>query len=286
MVTDGMPAEIAVSGQDEGSVEGFITRFVEGMTMLGRGLTAAAALGLLAWGGTARASDLVPLTGDGGAVTMTLGGVAGETDADTELVHGYHRGFYGYRGFYGGHYRPAFYGGYYRPAFYGGYYRPAFYGGFYGYRPAFYGGFYGYAFPRIYCAPPVYYYYPPVYCAPIGFSVTMGPTSQLLATPPAYNGAPPGPAPGVVPPMQEPNGTFDYNGGPQKPVPLPGANPAPAKAPPRSTVPLEGRLVSVPAPAPPSRFAYPAYGERPAPTSFAVDRTVQATGTTAKKASR
>jgi hypothetical protein len=47
-------------------------------------------------------------------------------------------------------------------------------------------------------------------------------------------------------------------------------------------VPLEGRLVSIPATQQPSRFAYPAYGEQSGPTSFATDRTVP----TAKKASR
>jgi hypothetical protein len=77
------------------------------------------------------------------------------------------------------------------------------------------------------------------------------------------------PAGSTVPQMPAPRdlGTqsYPYDGGPQAPVPMPGnngVNPpvAPTRTPPVATVPLEGRLVSLPGPA--QRLSYPAYGER------------------------
>jgi len=91
----------------------------------------------------------------------------------------------------------------------------------------------------------------------------------------------------VQPPVQ--NGTFPYNGGPVNPVPLPGDPPLPTKDP-RGTVPLEGKLVSLPRETfggvgpvvtpeiqklsyvslrtsqlttTPTSYSYPAYGEQP-----------------------
>src|SRR5581483_8202620 len=68
------------------------------------------------------------------------------------------------------------------------------------------------------------------------------------------------PAPADVLPEQDvPRGpSFEYNGGPVNPVPMPGAGPEPMKQRP-ATVPLEGRSVSAPPRTP--RPAHPAYGE-------------------------
>jgi hypothetical protein len=60
-----------------------------------------------------------------------------------------------------------------------------------------------------------------------------------------------------------PNGTsFPYNGGPANPVPqiVPAPPPNPTRQP-AGTVPLDGKLVSVPAKKPAEKFAYPAYGD-------------------------
>jgi hypothetical protein len=66
--------------------------------------------------------------------------------------------------------------------------------------------------------------------------------------------------------------TYPYDGGPRAPVPMPKADdqtPPPPRPMPPSSVPLEGRTVSLPGK---TQFAYPAYGEEPRVTNFASDR--------------
>jgi len=234
-----------------------------------------------------------------------------DNDGDTDLVvwrGGYrHGGGYGYRGGYGG-YRGGYYGGYrgygyggyagYRGGYYGGY-RGYGYGGGYGYGYGGYasyygggyygGGYYGgyrpyyhhhhhhpYHWRISYSVPSSYYICTtqdtlvpaPVYVAPVLQSQYLQP--QVLPTPnavPAPNG----------------NQTYPYDGGPPAPVPVPGqADPTPAAQP---TVPLTGKIVSLPRestsgstqytthlvsspaqPAATSSYSYPAYGEQSLPS--------------------
>jgi hypothetical protein len=78
------------------------------------------------------------------------------------------------------------------------------------------------------------------------------------------------------------DGTYFYDGGPAHPTPLPGQDSGPGIEK-RPTVPLDGRLVSIPSQ--PARYAYPAYGEtapapappRPTPLKIASNPTAQTT---------
>src|SRR5207237_564538 len=71
--------------------------------------------------------------------------------------------------------------------------------------------------------------------------------SQKPVMPPAGNGN---------------NGPYQYDGGPLQPMPmpLPSDGPDPTFQPKRPVVPLDGKLVSIPAKAP--AITYPAYGEQ------------------------
>jgi len=216
---------------------------------------------------------------------------------------GYGRGYgYGYgRGFYGSYYRPFIsigiggygYGGY----GYGGYYQP--YYGVSSYSSYYYPSYYSSYYPGYYSYPS--YSYAPIY-APCSTTVTEVTTAPQVVTvtpsTPSYSVAPSTsysqiPAPRVLAPAGD--GTFPYDGGPRNPLPMPGpdgdANPMSA---PRKTVPLDGRLVSLPkqttggvtpvgdffvslrtdaasqpvridGPATPSRYTFPAYGEQNLP---------------------
>jgi hypothetical protein len=237
--------------------------------------------------------------------------VPGLDDLDeTQTVHGWRRGFYG-RSFYGGFYRPYYSSFYYRP-----YYYPRFYGSSFGfaYSRPFYSSFYapyynfgygsfGYGFnyyrPYVYSSfysSPSFYYSPYYYC-PIGDSVPAmpyatgnGPAYTVLT--PYRNSSPSYPnetmpySNGTAPRSNgsaAPEPTYPYNGGPQNPVPMPDARPAtPQSAPPRPTVPLEGRAVSLPREQ--HKYTYPAYGE--GRTSFAEDRVLPVTNPSTQRASR
>jgi hypothetical protein len=270
------------------------------------GAAALAGMGLLVAGSARASDDLVPLKGDGDAVTMTLG--SSGDDADTELLsrrggggfsRGFHGGFHGgfNRGFHGGfnrgfhgNFHRGFHGGFnrnffwasYRPWWYGGFYRPYWNTAFY--RPYWYGGFY----PAYYSTPSVYPLYSSYAAYPCN-GTDVGTTETLQApsggrpgsgfyTDPNYNPNANPSQPGAPPPMPPADpgaGFYPYDGGPQNLVPMPGgngnANPisAPAKKP--ATVPLEGRLVSLPAQGggQTQRLNYPAYGEG---STFAIDR--------------
>jgi hypothetical protein len=266
------------------------------------GAAVVAALGLWASPAWAQFSDVKTLR-LGDVPTIKLGKAG--PNADTELVRsygghhgGYHGGYRsnyygGYRGYYGG-YR-GFYGGYhnyYRPYYAG--FRP-YYGG-YGYRNFYYpryslyaslfgyGYGYGYGYrPYAYYAPPVYYYDPSCYY-PTGLTTsTFSTYSPVMPLTSQYESGyvpqgTPVPQPGsaedrgvpVPKPGSAEDGTFPYDGGPSSPVPMPKADPVPSRDPVRPAPKPEGRIVSLPAPTTP--FAYSAYGEKTAPTSFAQDR--------------
>ena len=225
---------------------------------------AALATGVLMAGvGVASASDTIRLGGPSAQSTI-------EGDVDTQLVrggfhghaghfhghaghfHGHaghfhgHAGFHG-RGFFGaGFYRPYYYASYYRPYFYGSYYNP------YYYTPYYYG---------------TNYYYP---CA----GDSLPPATTLEASGYYQASAPQQYAPQA--PING-NGTFQYDGGPRSPIPMPipAQESNPAKTP-RGIIPIDGRLVSlptqatggvsvplthVPAKTSAPRVTYPAYGE-------------------------
>ena len=94
-------------------------------------------------------------------------------------------------------------------------------------------------------------------CAPISLNVP----SASLSIPrrPADARLETIPAPRRSRPAQ-PDGTFQYDGGPTSPVPMPQAGPEPSRTSPRTIVP-EGRVVSLPAKTP--KYSYAAYGEKP-----------------------
>jgi hypothetical protein len=229
------------------------------MTMRNLVWAALATALLLAGFGVASASDTIRLGGPSAQSTI-------QGDVDTELVrwrnHGY-GGFYrgGYGGFYRGGYGRGYYGGgYYRPYYYSSYYRPYYYSSYY--RPYYYGSYY---------RP----YYNSTYYYPIAMDSVSPPVTMLQGN--AYYQAP---APQQYGPLMPPingNGTFQYDGGPRSPIPMPSPDPEtnPAKTP-RGIIPIDGRLVSMPTqatggvsvpfthvPASTSvpRVTYPAYGE-------------------------
>ena len=241
-----------------------------------------AALAVLAVGvGTraARADDVIRLGLNQGAPTVTLD-LNADKEAETQAAF-WHGGGY-YRG-YGSFYRPSYYGGfgyssYYRPSYYGGfgyssYYRPSYYygGGFgyssYYYRPSYYYG--GYS--SYYYQPSYYYggystYYSPYYC-PISMNVDVSSSAAV----PGGTYVPPlprmDPLPQTTTPMQPlpqgkpSDGTYQYDGGPSNPVPLPQDGAQPQKNPNKGFVPGEGRLVSLPLGSPTPKYSYPAYGD-------------------------
>jgi hypothetical protein len=100
-------------------------------------------------------------------------------------------------------------------------------------------------------------------------SIPMAP----LGTP--LNGASQPPYTNINPPQAPRDGTYPYDGGPNKAVPNPKEKPR--------TAPLEGRTVSLPKTA---KWAYPAYGESARRTSSTKDGTVLTRGETKKPATR
>jgi len=268
--------------------------------LLTAGLLAAA--GLLAGSASSQAGDVFRLAIPAGDDTPTM--KLGEVDASADTLDvwrggfhggfrggfggfrggfgGFRGGFGGYRGFYGGGYR-GFWGGGYRGFYGGGYgYRP-WYGSWYGYQPYYYGG-YGYA------GYPLYYgsYYGGCYpiagispdTATTTFSLQLGSTAlraQLQPGPSAAvqaapSGSAPYPAPSNSAPPAPNAGTYEYDGGPRAPIPLPKGEPATPRTDPvpmntQPAVPLEGRSVSIPAVVRTTpKYTYPAYGEQPRST--------------------
>jgi len=293
------------------------------MTMRSFGLALlAAGLVALAGSGTVRAdNDTIRL---GTAASGAAGGAS--VDVDTTLVYwrGGHWGYgggWGHRGYGGGWagYRP-FWGGYhrafYRPFWGGGYgyrpfYRPYVYGGYYQYggysQPCYGSGYYSGGYSQPYYGSSYYSggYYPCVgqtvspavvvaqlplpvqYATPtslpyVQYGAPTSPPYQVLSAPQLL------PRPAGVPVQPGPDATFQYDGGPAAPLPLPGAEQVDPASGPRPAVPLQGKLVHVqkqttggstqftthyvslggtpPAAATaPRTYTYPAYGETPLP---------------------
>ncbi len=257
---------------------------------LAAGLVACAALALA---GDARAGgDDIPLSMPGGADAATLDRDAPDADSDADIHfvqyrggrgyggyrggyggyrggyggyrggYGGYRGYYGgYRGYYGGYrgyYRPYYYGGYrgyYRPYYYGGYYRPYYY-------PRYYGGYgYGY-YPSSYYYPGYYISSYPAYYPAVSYygSSFYFPCDGVEGVARTLPGAPA--MPGADEKLAPVPGTFDYDGGPKNPVPLPKTDEGPVKgtSPDRAKAGTELLVSQTTAPA--GRWVYPGYGEK------------------------
>jgi len=188
---------------------------------------------------------------------------------------GYHHAYYGgYRPYYGGGYG---YGGGYRGGYYGGYARSYYGGGYYGgggyvqpyygggyVQPYYGGGYYGGGYVQ-----PYYGGYSGGYCyyggdaadrdAPainLGGAPVAQPQGPVTVGPAAQIGQP---RPVAVQNPQAP-GTFNYDGGPAAPVPVPAVDPnaAPRPAPGSDDLPIA--LPGKPEPAKP--YTYKAYGQK------------------------
>jgi len=244
------------------------------------------------------------------APTVSLKADLADLDADTVLAfhrggfHGGYRGGYGgYRGGYYGGYRGGYAGGYRHYGGYYGGYSPRFYGGYYGgyssryyggYYPRYYGGYYGGYYPRYYG----YYggyssYYPCVYyyssgsvivttCLPRTAVVQNGtlPPNGSALPPPSGNSNGPRPngsvppngssVPGGPPPGDMGNGTFQYDGGPTEPIPMPNSGTGAPMVEPRGPIVDYDLLVKYTQSAKTGtstptkgKWVYPAYGETP-----------------------
>jgi hypothetical protein len=216
-----------------------------------------------------RAPSARDLDIDAGAKIRTLQLDNYQNDSDTHLVWGCRRwGWGGYCRPWGwGYYRPWGWGGYCRPWGWG-YYRPWGWSGYCGpYATYYYAPYYGFV--------PGYYYYwgcaadesdltVPLQTLAIKLRTVSSESNGMAALPPSpYRGViePRTTRDATAPPtgyLLEPR-TYPYDGGPRDPVPMPQGEPKVKPAPP--TVPLEGRVVSVPA-RQPSKFVYRAYGEK------------------------
>jgi len=213
-------------------------------------------------------ADTLEVWGRGGGFRGGFGGFRGGFGGYRGGFGGYRGGFGGYRGgFVGfGGYRGGFYGGYrgfagyrgYYPSYYGGYY-PSYYGGYngcYSY-PSYYGYSYSY-YPR-YCSYPVYSY--GVYASPCSLSVTI-PAMPRVVGPTLSTPAVPAAPETVAPPAG--NGTYQYDGGPASPVPMPPPEETPTRGAPRKPAVYDEVMVSMPADQPSTgKWVYPAYGETP-----------------------
>jgi len=173
---------------------------------------------------------------------------------------------YGYRPYYSSYgYRP-YYSTYSYGQYYNSYYGNSYYGNGYGY---------GYGYPAYY---PSYSYCAPYYGASYGYYPIAG--DVQVGVQPAYR-----PAVTVIPTQPQPynptqipmppadGGTYPYDGGPVNPIPLP-KNPGGVYQP-GTPVVGDGRIVGLPAnqkATSGSGFAYPAYGDNSAPTTFATSR--------------
>ena len=106
---------------------------------------------------------------------------------------------------------------------------------------------------------PVVYYAEPSYVAPTGFSLRVPFVSLNIARSPRV--AVPQQSEPIAAPrpsMPRPNdGTFQYDGGPANPVPMPQVEPAPSR---KTPVIPEGRVASISAKS--VKYSYPAYGEK------------------------
>ncbi len=225
-----------------------------------------AGLALLAGAAFVQADDVVRL---GGSFLA---------DDDTHLVyrrghgfhghHGYrghgwghfgHRGHYGHYGHYGHRhfgYRSHYgygWGGYHRPYYSSFYHRP-----YYSYsRPYFYSSYAYYPYRSYaYYSSPAYYFIDP--CAAEVPAMPEATTLGSSAFEPRPDELRPERAGPVMPPVDEGNGTYRYDGGPRQRVPMPDAGPA--SKPVSPALPRDFKLVSQPAN---PKYTFAAYGETP-----------------------
>ncbi len=220
-----------------------------------------AALSLIPFTGwtTARAEDPIPAEDQysGGAADRTL---EFDGDSTTETARWYRRGFY--RGSYGFRYRPYYS---YRPYYYGySYYSRPFY------QPYYRGYSYYYSYRPYYYYRPYSYYSYYSYCG--GTSVLPSVIVASCFCAPADDT---GQAPDSSrPPVVEEKKTYEYDGGPKNPPPMPKdsngnkTEPKPTSQPPRPTVPLRGRFVSLPSPIAPEYAPEPPVRPEPAPVYY------------------
>ncbi len=162
-------------------------------------------------------------------------------------ISGY-RGVYGYRGYGYGRYGYGRYGYGYGRYGYGGYYpgwglASYWWPGYsYGYYP-----YYSYYYPSTYYVYPDYYYYPSVsYSYPSTVIPSMPPAGTSL-----YSAPPPVSQPPSVP------STFEYDGGPKLPVPLPPGEEKMTRLPNHPTL-----ITDLAVSAKSGKWNYPAYGEK------------------------
>ena len=236
------------------------------------------AAGMMSLGTSATAADgnlpqLKLPSAMNGSGTISLLPADPEESTDTDLV--WFRRRYGYRSYYRSYsYYPRYYSSF-RYSYY-----PRYYSSFrYSYYPRYYSS-YSY-YPRSSFGFS-YSYYPGGGCY-YGISYEPCQSALILACPtvdlvePQFVPKPPQQdTPKPMPPAQDGNNSFKYDGDPAKPQPLPTPKPVdPAEKPEaQPRVPLEGRAVSLPAPQEESPFRFRAYGEKPQTTKFAEARTV------------
>jgi hypothetical protein len=169
---------------------------------------------------------------------------------------GFRGGFVGHRGFIG--FNRGFVG--FNRGFVG--FRP-FAPRFFGFYPRFGGGFSrGCAFPASFGFG--YGYYPGwsscgVYASPCSVSVGIPPITRVLGT------VPPGQVvPAPLAPLPPGNGTYQYDGGPANPVPMPPPEETPTRSDPRRPAVYDEVMVSLPGEqSGTGKWVYPAYGEAP-----------------------
>jgi len=250
--------------------------------------------------GSARAGDVVRTSMHDPYNTPTVALKADLDDLNADTLPAFHRGsrggyYGGYRSYYGGYsngYYPRYSnGGYYNGGYSNGYYPRYYNGGYYngysnGYSNGYYprysnGGYYNGGYSNGYyngCYNGGYYggyvtYYPRVYyyspCSvvvststPQVTTVTKGSKlpSPRPSDPPAGSVAPRTATPG--------KGTFLYDGGPRKPIPMPGAGDSTPMTEPRGPAVAHELLVRYAAPAKTTTpkkgtWVYPAFGEAP-----------------------
>jgi len=284
---------------------------------LAAGLLAGA--GLLAWAAPARADDTVrlKLTPGNTAPTVNLKGTGDDAEVmDVGGRGGFHGGHVGHGGFHGGH--VGFHGGH--VGFHGshvGFSHVGFRGGFghvgftrVGFGRVGFVGSRGWGWGRGgwgrwgwgwggwgwggwgwgWGSPGFIGVYPwqPIYAPSWPCSPWDWPISDTTFVTPSYdlrgsNSAPElAPYPQLVPPNGGPR-TYPYDGGPAVPVPMPKAAPDQLNVPRTLPDAPTDRAVALPASGG-SKFAYPAYGDKPQKTQFAADRVEKKNEPVVKKA--
>jgi hypothetical protein len=223
------------------------------------GLSTLAALAFVA--GTATAGDTIRLSLPSGesAPTINLKATPADLAADTVATRFGRGGFGGFRGGF----RGGFVG--HRVGFGG--FRGGFGGGYRGFYRPYYSSYY-YRTPYYYGTPYIYPYYSSYgYYSPIGLSATASISTQTTVLRPAAASGyeRPLPMPEEDQPRLAPSepGTFPYDGGPQRQIPMPAVGEMPVSYPGQNKPAIvEDIVVKLPAKSS-GKWTYPAYGEKP-----------------------